>query len=572
MESSTTIKSMLSGTRIIVPSYQRAFSWDVGSQVNVFLSDLEDYIGSTSVSSYYFGHFLFEHLPADPSIPLAPYAVIDGQQRLTTIVIFLSSLFSRLTSLRFLTEVEKVSWEDMIKRSTSLYHFKTVEYDNSFFWDYVIDGSRVDVTGLETESSKRIAKAFNYFTDQLKDKDEAYLLKMLNAIRSASCTTHIVSNESEAIQMFIFQNNRGKHPSKLEILKAEFMYIIHLSGGVRKDALISEIKERFEKIYKSISKIEYNLSEDEILNHTLRVYFNSLSKDSTDLIYKELSDTSKDPLDFICSFTQSLTRSFEYLTIFFGKDERAHMEIHSLVTLGGLKLALPFIIKAYSFGLPKAELCSLCSSLESLVLRHRLIGTKAILTSRINDVYQGFTLENRSIVPIVDRINRIKNVSSDSWWWAYWNNTALRSALEGEIDHRLVRFLLWKYENYLISKAESKGYSLSLRFDAERIRDPAVEHISPVTPSVNPVASGYSVYDEEFTTQYLNCLGNYLLISGSHNSSISNDSFPVKYTTYTYLEQQKEVRSMSEPCGITWTKDLIRARKEKIITFIESHV
>ena len=48
---------------------------------------------------------------------------------------------------------------------------------------------------------------------------------------NASCTTHIVKNEAEAIQMFIFQNNRGKTPSNLEIIKAQFLYNVHLYGG-----------------------------------------------------------------------------------------------------------------------------------------------------------------------------------------------------------------------------------------------------------------------------------------------------------------------------------------------------
>jgi uncharacterized protein with ParB-like and HNH nuclease domain len=67
MEASTTIKQMLAGNRIFVPSYQRAYSWETElekanspKQTNVFLSDLEDYNKSSTKSRYYFGHFLFE--------------------------------------------------------------------------------------------------------------------------------------------------------------------------------------------------------------------------------------------------------------------------------------------------------------------------------------------------------------------------------------------------------------------------------------------------------------------------------------------------------------------------------
>jgi uncharacterized protein with ParB-like and HNH nuclease domain len=300
MEASTTIKKMLSGNRIFVPSYQRAYSWETETdsnksnrQVNEFLSDLQDYNKSSTKTAYYFGHFLFEDKTN------GRFGVIDGQQRLTTIVIFLSALFTRLKSIRELSENEKEVFEDIIKRN-STYRFSTVDYDDQLFKDYVVDQTKKDKNGLDTESSKRIVKAFDYFAKQLSTKDEYFLAKMLNAIQNASCTTHPVTDESEAIQMFIFQNNRGKKPSNLEIIKAEFMFNVHLYGGEEKDALIEEIKKRFEKIYKSISSIEYRISEDEVLLYTLRVYFNSLwESNATDKINKLLSES--DSISFINS-------------------------------------------------------------------------------------------------------------------------------------------------------------------------------------------------------------------------------------------------------------------------------
>lgn len=174
---------------------------------------------------------------------------------------------------------------------------------------------------------------------------------MLDTIENSSCTTHPVQDESEAIQMFIFQNNRGKKPSNLEIIKAQFMFNVHLYGGEEKEALVEEIKTRFERIYKSISSIEYLISEDDVLGYTLRVHFNSLWETNTiEKINKLLAE--ENPIPFIKSFTQSLATSFEHLTIFFGKDERENIEIHSLKTLGRIGIAMPFVIKAYKFGLP----------------------------------------------------------------------------------------------------------------------------------------------------------------------------------------------------------------------------
>lgn len=548
---------MLAGNRIYVPAHQRAYSWDTEfdksktpKQVNVFLSDLEDYNNSSATTPYYFGHFLFEE-KSD-----SHYGVIDGQQRLTTIVIFLSALFSKLKSIRTLTENEEVLFENMIKRK-SKYIFSTVNYDDQLFKDFVVDQTKKNRDGLETESARRIVNAFDFFSVALSDKDEVSLSKMLKIINEASCSTHPVKNESEAVQMFIFQNNRGKKPSNLEIIKAQFMFNVHLNGDEGKDSLIEEIKNRFEKIYKSISSIEYEIDEDDVLAYTLRVHFNSLwESNAIDRINKLLSENN--PIPFIKSFTNSLAISFEDLTSFFGKDERENIVIHSLISLGRIGISIPFIIKAYKFGLPKSEISQLCSSLESLVIRHRLIGTRADIASRLNDVYQKFTSENPDITPIIERIDWMK--TTQDWWWAYWGNNELEKALQGSINHSTAKFLLWKYENLL--EGQGKGGYLPTRFDS--IEKPELEHIAPQTE--NP-ETGYDSYDEEFVNQYINCLGNYLLVSKSHNCSVGNKPFKEKRESYKHLEQQREIQQMTSESEI-WDKTKIVIRKKKIMKFI----
>lgn len=555
METSTTIRRMMAGNKIVVPTYQRAYSWDTPSsksdrntQTNVFLEDLEEYSKSNANSRYYFGHFLFEERDNK-------FNVIDGQQRLTTIVIFLSSLFVKLKTMRNLTDLEEICYEDMVKRKNVI-RFSTVDYDNQLFIDYVIEQTKVDHNGLDTESSRRIVGAFDFFNERLANKDEDYLTKMLSITSEAACSTHLVQSESEAIQMFIFQNNRGKRPSNLEIIKAQFMYNVHLHGNEDKDALTIEIKNRFESIYRSISSIEYRINEDDILLHALRVHFNSLwEENSVEKINKVLADGN--PINFIRSFTRLLSTSFEHLSQFFGKHERENFAIHSLIALGGIAIAIPFIIKAYKYALTTGEISVLCSALENLVIRHRLIGTRADMTSRINDVFENFTEENKTISPIIERIEWMKTTSE--WWWAYWNNEKLRDSLQGGINHAVAKYLLWKYEVHLGQQGEG-GY-LPTRFDG--IISPELEHIAPTTePEIKP--HGYDNYDEEFRNQYLNCLGNYLLLSKSHNCSVGNISLSQKLATYTHNKQQEEVRSLVPENGI-WNKEIIQKRKDKII-------
>ena len=89
------------------------------------------------------------------------------------------------------------------------------------------------------------------------------------------------------------------------------MYDIHLYAPVGdKQNLLSEITERFEHIYKSISKIEGNIDEDNVLSYTIKVYRNSLDDiNSTDFVNKELGKADS-CISFIRKFTQLLSSCF----------------------------------------------------------------------------------------------------------------------------------------------------------------------------------------------------------------------------------------------------------------------
>ncbi len=101
-----------------------------------------------------------------------------------------------------------------------------------------------------------------------------------------------------------------------------------------------------------------------------------------------------------------------------------------------------------------------------------------------------------------------------------------------------------------------------MRYD--QIIEPHLEHIAPQTENCEP-NNGYCTYDEEFYNEYLERLGNYLLISGHDNISLGNQSFQNKRERYTQLRQQAKVREMTIS-DLTWDKEKIRKRHEEIVS------
>lgn len=561
MEALTNVSELFARKVISVPSYQRAYSWDTDDagktpkQVNTFLSDLQDYVGSHSATPYYLGHFLFEEKGENE------YAIIDGQQRLTTVVIFISALYKRLKEIKNVVKLEDFD-DDLYfpycrtVKHRNQYHFSTVDYDNQMFRDYVIDQTTADCSDVDTFSKARIVAAFKYFTEQLAAIEEKELLALLNAITRASCTTHVVKDTAEAVQMFIFQNNRGKKPTKLEIIKAQFMYHIHMHApSDEAKAVLSEITERFERIYRSIAKIGDHLDEDNVLNYTVKIVRNSLNDVSaTDFVNEQL-DSAKG-IDFIREFTRVLSSCFSQVATFL-QQEKENMAYHTLLLSADRAIMFPFIIKAMRNGMEQDALNQLAASLEQIFLRNRIIGTRAILLGRLNGCYQKMGSDAMAVV------NHINWMKSRKDWWGYWNDDELLRALNMGINHSTAKILLWKYENHLIQKGKF-GYK-PLRYDC--IEQPQLEHIAPQTENKEQ-DNGYCTYDEEFCNQCLECLGNYLLLSGVHNRSLSNGRFQIKRDSYNYLLQQKEVQDLTEQDKL-WDKEKIRKRHAAIVDFLK---
>src|SRR5438128_1722798 len=85
--SESTIRKIFESGFYKIPRFQRPYSWDRGN-IEEFWSDV-----SGAVGSYFIGSMVFYQKGKDE------IHVVDGQQRLTTITIFLAALRDKLSEL-----------------------------------------------------------------------------------------------------------------------------------------------------------------------------------------------------------------------------------------------------------------------------------------------------------------------------------------------------------------------------------------------------------------------------------------------------------------------------------------
>lgn len=166
----TTIKDLFEKD-LCIPDYQRAYRW-TNTNVMQLLEDVKISM-ETGKCEYRLGTIILYHSNN------SRYEIVDGQQRLTTILLIMTNLYGRLNFK---------AWESLQYQLSS---FSAIR-DNS-----------------------------NFISDWLKDKPiewrENFSKYLLENCRIAEI---IVNDLSEAFQMFDTQNGRGKNLELYNLLKA----------------------------------------------------------------------------------------------------------------------------------------------------------------------------------------------------------------------------------------------------------------------------------------------------------------------------------------------------------------
>lgn len=611
-------KEMVIEKEIYVPNYQRAYSWEVAKegekkkrQADLFLEDVMNHVENEAKvkENFYLGNFLYE---SDGE----KFAIIDGQQRLTTIIILLSVLNKLLKN-------EKL--KDIINFNNI--KFSTVEYDNEEFQKYIFSNELDKFNNLKdfresriitnTESIRRVIEAYLYFKDELVNKNVEKLQKLAETIPQAKCTMNTINSKVEATQIFIFENNRGKSPTNLEITKTKLMYFIYNNFEKSiSEILLKEVDNTFGKIYKKITTLENYINEDTVLAIAIRMYKKNLridgvltevdnmlinlkkqkDNDSNNTENLEKEDNKKKLQDRIEKFLNTLEKTFEKVDSFITKGLAKSKELdfndeyeyvaHSLINLGISVQLYPIVLKSLELG--EKERVEVLKGLEKIILRHLIIKTRANLAERLNENFKNSfdsEAENKNLIikNIYNITNKIKGILTNTLlleedkkylgWYSYWDENIFHNELENGLTNlHATRYLLWKYENHLRKEKNIKALKYT------EIKNYQVEHISPKTENTEE----NNGYDKKLEWNILNSYGNLMLLTQKTNGEIQNKNLREKLEAYEkeakdesnekiILKQQLEVITEIKKDGVFWGKEKIKNRNKKLLKFIKDN-
>lgn len=552
----STIKDIFGDTRIFnIPIYQRAYSWEVEDNLKDFLSDI---VNQHQDRSYFLGSFLF-HLNGSRG-EFSVVDIVDGQQRLTTFIVFINSLIKKLIT----SSSSLVSNRTIRKyiRDDEFYRLETENEDNVFLHNVILDDGDLSSIDIKTNSQRLLLEAKIYFNAELDKLDIVTLEKVYKTTIDTDVLLYVVDKINTATQIFELLNDRGRKLTALESIKSFLMYNAGLVAQ-HPDQIIKNIQLEFAEIYRLVEKYEIN-DRDVLRYHNIAFEscpadFQEKPKEYIKLKITNLVNNpvaKNDALKEIRSYASRLKNSFKIYSCI-QDDKYTNRNLAHLFMIGRVAPFYPVLMKVYQD--KKDDLERLLQAINQFTFRASLVGLRSNGESYL------YTRLRRN----EDVIGLLQDFTQSNWWNI--NNRALE-VVDYEnyyewLSKNSVRYILFSYENKL---RHAKGFpllTLKEYFSNQEREKLSIEHISAQRAK-------NVEYDDEFHEFYKHSIGNLVIDYVASNSSKGNKNTADKLEAFNIapLMSQNEIDNV--PCdwgNVESIKNYIKKREQMLKSFVLRH-
>ena len=295
------LQKIFNETIFRIPDYQRGYSWS-NQQLEEFWSDLTSLL---PFQEHYTGMISLKKLnPADIlksvnkwneekwliDAGYTIYEIVDGQQRLTTLIILINEIISyckekgieELNSTLLSEIEEKYLYKSKPNNIIRTYKFGYEEDNPSYkYFRHVILGEPNNGSIEETFYTLNLYNAKEFFKNKIRRYVEDYGKEKLEEIYrkitlQLKFNMYYIVDDFNVFVAFETMNNRGKRLSYLELLKNRLIYLSTLFDNPEdeKNQVRADINDTWREIYGYLGKNKnYPLSDDEFLQNHWMIYF-----------------------------------------------------------------------------------------------------------------------------------------------------------------------------------------------------------------------------------------------------------------------------------------------------------
>lgn len=524
------VLSTASGSSLRVPEYQRGYAWEK-AQFSEFWDDISQFAEQLGKSdrTYFLGIVVL--VDGDPP------EILDGQQRITTATLLLSTICEFL-----IAEGERAYAERLFDRyiaTTSLsgkikkHRLVLNDQDQGLFRDLV---SGDEVSDPATNSQRQLIACKKHFNDRLRmwrrdaavdhiDKAKQVADVLLERVFVVTITAFQLE---EAGSVFERLNDRGVGLKPVELVRS---LVMQLSRADDKKVILQQWGEIYQQ--------RPPANVDDLLRFDWVTRYGDATTGGLYKLIKAKFHAEEGKFDPV-TFSRELTRAASVYRAIYGAaegDDDYDNVAAALVELDARPM-VPLLMKCHDFD--KQRRSMIASVALNAFMRNRVIAN-ASSTSFEDEVYQ-------LAKDIVDTEDSIMRGCEKLGTYMLDDNRFKAAFVERQITRqKTAKFVLASLENHLIRK-QAKGNKILVVGTSREVH---LEHVYPKKPAAPEpwAASG----------QQVSRLGNMTLLGQKEGQGLGNSDFATKLGGYTQSQFKitKQLQQYDE-----WSPDQIKHRQE----------
>jgi uncharacterized protein with ParB-like and HNH nuclease domain len=529
-----------------IPEFQRPYAWDTDN-VNTLIEDLEYTVSNNT--KHYFGSVVYSDSGTENE-----FTIIDGQQRVTTVILLITALFHVLRD-------ENIKTKYLTANNTNKIKLRTVTTDDRIL-TAILNNTHEEL-GAQFRRHK-LWNTYALFRDYLKGKPN--IIEYLNGLYQFEIVdVHLERDDDSPNKVFESINSTGRP----------------LSAGdkIRNFSLMLDNEAARNKVYKdywvSIEKLLIN-SKDDFVTKFFRFYLifnnNNFENINDTVIYRNYKqfamrkgyNCAKELKYYDDYYKDIINKLFLFKFVIFGDD--SENKFKPLVETNKNFLLMPtepprwYLAHVIDYLKNDWEsIKNVYKIIESYIIRRVL----ADLPQKSYNTF--FAKLHRRIVDILPKdCNSKKYIDCLTNYLASIKNEQ-RCPNEQEVTSKINTTDMYKngiYGRYILSKLESLSFTSQqsifsffelFNYSKKLLQ---IEHIMPQTPDYKSWEINESLY-----AQYVNTLSNLSLTM--HNQELGRLDFNSKRTTPIFGYDSDKFSLNKYFCDnniVSWTEESIKLR------------
>jgi len=552
-----TLKDVLFSTnRYSIPRFQRPYSWDI-DQISEFWEDINN-----SDDQYFFGSFIFNNQKEKQN---GYSEIIDGQQRLLTITIFIAALRDVAKSIDPSVSERYQRQDIAIEDREGNLTFRINPSDTLMkYFNRYIQNNNDDIKESKpsTKEEKKIKNNYEYFhkhISEIIDKVQTKELKIdkLNRLRNRVADLIVIdieiSKEEDAYEIFETTNARGIDLSIGDLLKN----LILMNISVEKEGDIA--KDIWQEMTNDVEET------DTELKRFLRYYWISKYNFTVEKkVYKEVKQQITDwrlLLDDLRENAKIYNKLLEGGEVDFQGYKHGSRIYKSLQALRMMRVSQCYVLlMAILRNIEKLQTdpVGIFELIEKFTFQYSVVCK--LPGNKVEKIYSKYAIKLENTI----KNSKPKKLPGD----IQSIFASLATELKNEGPSKLLfkeSFIELSYRNsdqvrmlvkYILAKIEA-FYSKT----DEKVPDFTIvniEHLLPVTPSKSWGLTKKEIKD------YVNLIGNLTLVSKIINSKLQNGTIAEKIGELetSQMSLTKNIVQELKENKLTWNEKLIKKRQD----------